>query len=106
MPTVVIVEHDGKKHELQAESGQSVMAVAVEGSIPGIIGECGGNLACATCHVYVDPPWSMILSPAGSVEREMLGCALYPEPASRLACQVCVSDELDGLIVRLPISQT
>ena len=106
MPNLVIVEHDGTRHELQVDKGKSVMTVAVENAIPGVIGDCGGNLACATCHVYVDAPWSTIVGAATTDERDMLECALHLESNSRLGCQIHMTDDLNGLVVRLPVSQT
>jgi 2Fe-2S ferredoxin len=74
--------------------------------VPGILAECGGNCACATCHVYVAEPWRARVNPPSKEERDMFECVLSPNGNSRLGCQVIVTEELDGLIVHLPESQT
>ena len=74
--------------------------------VPGIIADCGGNCACATCHVYIDEQWREHIPPASKEEREMIDCALHVEDNSRLSCQVHMTPELDGLVVRIPVSQT
>jgi 2Fe-2S ferredoxin len=82
------------------------MQVAVDNMVPGIIAECGGNCACATCHIYVEEAWRARLSAPSKEECAMLECALHVQENSRLGCQVLVTAQLDGLIVRLPLSQT
>jgi ferredoxin, 2Fe-2S len=101
------VEHDGSRHTIEVPNGDSVMQGAVTHMIRGIVGECGGALACATCHCYVDPAWvDRVGPPASASETQMLECAASEvKPASRLSCQIFVSDELDGLVVHLPESQ-
>jgi ferredoxin, 2Fe-2S len=105
MPKVIFVEHDGKTIETEAEAGQNLMQVALNNSIRSILADCGGNCACATCHVYIDAPWTDKVAPAEKTEQDMLECTLYPEATSRLGCQVVVTADLDGLVVRLPESQ-
>lgn len=105
MPTIRFVEPSGAVHEVEAEAGQSVMDAATGNLVPGIIGECGGCCSCATCHVYVDAPWFERLGEIDEMEAMMLEGAIDPEPDSRLGCQIVVSDELDGLTVRIPASQ-
>lgn len=78
------------------------MEGAVENDVPGIVAECGGSCSCATCHVYVDPQWLGHLGPPSTHETDMLGCVEDQRENSRLSCQIQVSDELDGLVVRLP----
>jgi 2Fe-2S ferredoxin len=74
-------------------------------SIPGIVGECGGNLVCATCHVYVDEQWAAKVGPPGSLELAMLDLVPEPRPCSRLSCQITLTADLDGLILHTPASQ-
>jgi len=105
MPHITFIEHDGTEHTIEAECGQSVMRAALAHLVPGIVAECGGELTCATCHVYVEPDWQGHFAEPQSEELEMLDCALDPEPNSRLSCQLPVTDEIDGLVVRLPAEQ-
>jgi ferredoxin, 2Fe-2S len=106
MPKVTYVGADGAATTLDAQDGTSVMKAAVLNGVSGIVGECGGNLMCATCHVYVDPEWADRLSQMDEVETEMLEEAAAPvTECSRLSCQVIMQPELDGLTVRLPESQ-
>ena len=105
MPKIHFVEFNGTEHVVDAEAGKSVMQVAVDNMVPGIVGDCGGCWSCATCHGYVDPSWADKLPPKSDDEEMMLEGALNVEPNSRLTCQLNVSDEVDGLIVRLPESQ-
>lgn len=106
MPKITFVEFSGTRHEVQAEDGHTVMQAAVANMIPGIIADCGGNCACATCHVYVDAPWNGKLPTPTKEEADMIDCALHVKPTSRLACQVQLTAELDGIVVGLPESQT
>ena len=106
MTTVVIIESNGTKHTVEAAPGTSLMRAALDSSIPGILGDCGGNLACATCHCYVDDAWAPRVPPASTMEREMLECATGElHPNSRLGCQIELTSDLDGLVVRLPEAQ-
>jgi 2Fe-2S ferredoxin len=106
MPKITYIEHSGTTHEINANSGQSVMQVAMSNRVPGIIADCGGSCSCATCHVYVDEAWLGRIPAATSAEKDMIDCALHVQDNSRLSCQIEVKDELDGLVVRLPESQT
>jgi len=105
MPRITFISHDGREQEVEAAAGVSVMQVAVDNYIDGILAECGGACSCATCHCFVDEPWLSKLPPADPLELQMIECALDPQPNSRLSCQLVISDELDGLIVRLPARQ-
>ena len=105
MPKVTFIEFSGKKHEVQGEVGESVMQVAMNNAVPGILADCGGNCSCATCHVYVDAPWGNRIPAPAPAEKEMLDCALHVLENSRLSCQVRLTPELDGLVVHLPESQ-
>jgi ferredoxin, 2Fe-2S len=106
MPKIVFIEFNGAEHRVDAPIGDSVMQAATSHMVPGIVADCGGNCACATCHVYIEESWSTRTNPPSKEEKEMIECALHVTPASRLSCQVHVTPELDGLIVRLPESQT
>lgn len=105
MPKIVYIEHSGKEHVVEAEVGKSVMQNAVENLIPGIVGDCGGACSCATCHGYVDPAWEKKVQPKNEGEEAMLDGALRVESNSRLTCQIVVTADHDGLVVRLPESQ-
>lgn len=105
MPKIHFIEHNGKEHVVDAEIGKSVMQTAVENLIPGIVGDCGGACSCATCHGYVDCAFKSRLKAKEEGEELMLEGALRVEENSRLTCQIMVTPELDGLIVRLPVSQ-
>ena len=106
MPKITFIEHDGTAHQVTAAPGRSVMQTAGDHQVPGILADCGGNCACATCHVYVDEAWVARLAPPSKEEREMIECALHVRDNSRLSCQLPVTTEVDGLVVRLPESQT
>jgi len=105
MPTVTFIDSDGTRRDYQGENGMSVMEVATHNGVDGIEADCGGACACATCHVYVDPAWFEKTGIAKGDEAEMLEFAIDPEATSRLSCQIRLTDELDGLVVRLPRSQ-
>ena len=106
MPRITFIQHDGTSEELEAEAGLSLMESAVRNGVPGIDADCGGQCACATCHVYVDPAWVDRLPPREAMEEDMLDFAWKPDPArSRLTCQIKITDDMDGLIVRLPEKQ-
>lgn len=105
MPKVTFVQPDGATHVVESTPGQSIMEAATTNMVPGIIGECGGCCSCATCHVYVDEPWFQKLPPADEMELGMLEGAVEPGPLSRLSCQIKMSDELDGIVARIPAGQ-
>ena len=105
MPKITYIEHDGKTHTIEVASGLSVMEGAVQNNIPGIDADCGGGMACATCHVYVKEEWFNKLPKKEEGEDDMLDMAFEPKTNSRLSCQLMVSDQLDGLIVNLPEKQ-
>ena len=106
MPQIVFIEFNGTEHRVDAPVGDTVMQAATHHMVPGIIADCGGNCACATCHVYIEEPWSAQMNPPSKEEKDMIDCALHVTPASRLGCQVQVTEKLEGLVVRLPESQT
>jgi len=106
MTRVVFVRPDGTKHEATGADGTSVMQVATANLVPGIVAECGGELSCATCHVYVDEQWLGALAARSEEEEDMLDATSEePTDASRLSCQIKLRPELDGLVVHLPTSQ-
>ena len=105
MPIVTYVRDDGAQASVDVPVGSSVMRGAKDNGIEGIEADCGGVCACATCHVYVDPEWTVRVGPPGEDEKEMLECTNDPRPNSRLSCQIAVQPELSGLVVRLPDSQ-
>ncbi|TWB25667.1 2Fe-2S iron-sulfur cluster-binding protein [Nitrospirillum bahiense] len=105
MPKVNYVSATGLHTVIEAGAGDSVMEAAVRNGVPGIDAECGGACACATCHVMVSTDWLSRLPPAAEAERTMLEFAVDPQPNSRLACQIRLTAELDGLVVHTPVSQ-
>jgi len=105
MPNVTFVLPDGERKTIAGDPGFTVMGVALRHEIAGIEAECGGCLSCATCHVVVDDAWLGKLPPIGEIEDEMLEMVPDRQPASRLSCQIKLSDALDGIIVHVPESQ-
>ena len=105
MPKITYIEHTNKKHIVEVPNNMSVMEGAIQNNITGIDAECGGSMACATCHVYVDEKWFNKLKKKDEAEEDMLDMAYQPNKFSRLSCQLIVSNELDGLIVRMPSKQ-
>ena len=102
MPKVIYRAHDGSEHSLEVRAGLSVMEGAINNSVPGIEAECGGCCSCATCHVYVDPDWSEATGKADPLERDMLESVMDLRETSRLSCQITVTEDMDGLVVKLP----
>ena len=105
MPKITYIEHSGKSHVVEVPNELSVMEGAVQNNIPGITADCGGACACATCHVYVDEKWFDKLKTKDEAEQDMLDMAFEPNKFSRLSCQISVSDELDGMAVKIPSKQ-
>ena len=105
MAKITYIEHNGKSHKVNIPNGLSVMEGAVQNNIPGIDADCGGSCACATCHVYVDEEWFNKLPKKEITEEDMLDMAYEPKKFSRLTCQITVTDELDGLVVKMPLKQ-
>ncbi|TWC40187.1 2Fe-2S ferredoxin [Pseudomonas sp. SJZ079] len=105
MPTLTLIEHNGTEHQVTGEIGQSVMQAAMFASVPGIQADCGGACSCATCHAYVDDQWLASLPAAESTEADMLEYAVERNDNSRLTCQLIISEALDGMVLRLPVSQ-
>ena len=105
MPKITYIDESGTKREVEVPTGWSVMEGAVKNLVPGIDADCGGACACATCHVYVDKEWLEKLAPKSEMEETMLDFAQDVQSGSRLSCQIKVTPELDGLVVRVPKSQ-
>mgnify|MGYP001452676146 FL=1 len=105
MPKITYIEHTGKSHTIDVANGLSVMEGALQNNIPGIDADCGGGMACATCHVYVKEEWFDKLPKKENGEEDMIDMAHEPNKYSRLSCQLTVSDELEGLVVKLPVKQ-
>ena len=105
MPKITYIEQDGKTHTIEVATGLSVMEGAIQNNIPGIDADCGGSMACATCHVYVKEEWFNKLPKKEDGEEDMLHMACETKKNSRLSCQLMVSDQLDGLVVDLPEKQ-
>ena len=105
MAKITYIEHTNKKHTVEVPNNMSVMEGAVQNNIPGIDADCGGSMACATCHVYIDDKWFDKLEKKDESEEDMLDMAYQPNKFSRLSCQLIVSNELDGLILRMPSKQ-
>jgi ferredoxin, 2Fe-2S len=107
MAKITYIEHNGTAHVVDVPAGKSVMQGAVDNNIPGIDADCGGECACATCHVYIDAAWlgTIGLPEPGSQEASMLSFAAVTQPDSRLSCQIPVTDALDGLVLRMPEGQ-
>ncbi|MEU6200877.1 2Fe-2S iron-sulfur cluster-binding protein [Streptomyces sp. NPDC047061] len=106
MPRVVFVRPDGTKQETEAADGATVMQAATANLVPGIVAECGGELSCATCHVFVDEQWLGALPAPSDDEEEMLeATSEEPTDASRLCCQITLDASLDGIVVHIPKTQ-
>jgi ferredoxin, 2Fe-2S len=105
MVKITFVQPDGTQHTVAASPGMTVMEAAKRELVPGIEAECGGACACATCHVYVDEAWREKAGAPSPMEEDMLDFAFDVRPASRLSCQIKVTDALDGLVVAVPEKQ-
>lgn len=105
MPKVTYIEHNGTEHAVDVPIGKSVMQGAVDNNVPGIDADCGGECACATCHVFVDPAWEAKTGTPSEQEASMLSFAATKQDNSRLSCQIEMTAALDGLVVRMPEAQ-
>ena len=105
MAKITYIENNGKSHTIDVANGLSVMEGAIQNNIPGIDADCGGSMACATCHVYVKEEWFDKLPKKEDGEEDMLDMAFEPKKFSRLSCQLMVTEDLDGLVVNLPTKQ-
>ena len=106
MPKITFKDHQGNSKTIDVDNGLSVMEGAIQKEIPGIDADCGGSMACATCHVYVSDEWINKISKPEDAEFDMIDMAYEPKKNSRLSCQIIVSDDLDGLEVTTPEKQT
>ena len=105
MPRVTFITFAGERHDVTVPTGTTLMRAATDNGVPGIDGDCGGQCACATCHLFVEAPWAAQLAARSAREDDMLNFTVEPRSNSRLGCQVVVSDTLDGLVVSLPEGQ-
>ena len=105
MAKITYIDHSGNSKTVDVQNGLTVMEGAVQNDIPGIDADCGGGMACATCHVYVKEEWFNKLPKTQEGEEDMLDVAYEPKKNSRLSCQLIVSEELDGLTVNIPSKQ-
>ncbi len=105
MPKVTFIEFNGTPHRVEVSAGTTLMRAAVDNDVPGIDGDCGGQCACATCHVFIDPAWMSRVGGRNSNEEEMLNFAAELRDNSRLACQISLTGEHDGLVVQMPEGQ-
>jgi 2Fe-2S ferredoxin len=106
VPRIVFIKPDGERREVVAEAGESVMHAAVNNLVDGVVGECGGDLSCATCQVFVAPEWYNALPEPSSEEEDMLeATSEEPTKFSRLSCQIKCAAKLDGLVVHVPHTQ-
>ena len=105
MTKITYIENNGKEHTIDVQNGLTVMEGAIQNDIPGIDADCGGSMACATCHVYVKDDWYDKLDEKSEGEDDMIDQAYDPKKNSRLSCQITVSDKIDGLVVHLPEKQ-
>ena len=105
MTKITYIENNGKEHTVDVQNGLTVMEGAVQNDIPGIDADCGGSMACATCHVYVKDDWYNKLDEKSEGEDDMIDQAYDPKKNSILSCQITVSDKIEGLIVHLPEKQ-
>ncbi len=101
MPKITYITTDGVKHDVEVDNGYSVMEGAINNNLEGIVAECGGACACATCHAYIDAAWLDKMPEIDDMEDSMLDAAFERKSSSRLTCQIEVSDELDGLVVHI-----
>ena len=106
MPKITYIDNQGNSKTIEVEKGLSVMEGAIQNNVPGIDADCGGSMACATCHVYVKEEWFNKLPKKEDGEEDMLDMAFEPKKNSRLSCQLIVSDEIDGLVVTTPEKQS
>jgi ferredoxin, 2Fe-2S len=102
VPSIKYIEFDGTVHEVEVKSGYSLMVAAVQNGIPGIDGECGGKCSCGTCHIYVAPNWQSLTGEPNNMEKKMLELIPSASETSRLACQIEIRNDLEGLEVRMP----
>ena len=106
MPKITFKDYQGNSRTIEVDNGLTVMEGAVQNEIPGIDADCGGSMACATCHVYVEDSWFNKMPKAEDGEVDMIDMAFEPKKNSRLSCQITITDDLDGLVVTTPEKQS
>ena len=102
MPKITLIEYNGQDHIIEAETGKSLMQNALDNMVPGIDADCGGACACGTCHCFIEGTWGETTNEADPMEEAMLGMRPDRTGVSRLSCQIEVSDDMNGMVVRLP----
>jgi 2Fe-2S ferredoxin len=102
MPKITLIEYNGQEHTIEAETGKSLMQNALDNIVPGIDADCGGACACGTCHCFIEEAWTETTGEATPMEEAMLGMRPDRADTSRLSCQVEVTDDMNGMVVRLP----
>jgi len=105
MAKITYIQHNGKSHQIDVPNELTIMEGAIQNDIPGIDADCGGACACATCHVYLEEEWFNKLPKMDKAEQDMLDVAFEPKKFSRLGCQITVTEELDGMVVKMPSKQ-
>lgn len=105
MPKIHFIAHDGLRTSVDIATGETLLTAAINHQVRGIDGDCGGQCGCATCHVFISAPWAGLIPAPQANEDEMLNFTAERESDSRLACQIKVTDALDGIEVRMPIGQ-
>lgn len=102
MGKILFIDHEGNEHNADIDEGNTLMQIALDNGVPGIDADCGGSCACGTCHVIVDKAWVKNLADSSDDEQQMLEMAPEKEESSRLSCQITITEEMDGMVVRLP----
>ncbi len=105
MSKAIYIDKNEQQHVVDVKNGVNLMQAAIDNLVPGILGDCGGAAACATCHVFVDPQWAERAGKASDIEVDLIDGLLETKPTSRLACQIIMSDKLDGIVLHLPEQQ-
>ncbi len=105
MVSVTYIQANGQQHAVDLANGTNLMEGAVKNGVPGILGDCGGAAACATCHIYIRADWQPVVGEISELETELLECSTDVTSESRLACQIVVSPQLDGVVIQIPESQ-
>ena len=106
MAKITYIDFQGNSKSIEVENGLTVMEGAIQNNLPGIDADCGGSMACATCHVYVEEKWFNKINKAEDAEVDMIDMAHEPKKNSRLSCQLIVSEEIDGIVVTTPETQS
>jgi 2Fe-2S ferredoxin len=102
MPKITLIEFNGNDHTIEAEVGNSLMQSVIDNAVPGIDADCGGACACGTCHCFIEGEWGTATGEADAMEEAMLGMRPDRADTSRLSCQIDVTQDMDGMVVRLP----